>query len=308
MASIDVMVAGDIGEMDLDLRRLRSFVAVAERLHFGQAAVALHITQPALSRQIRQLEQDLGVELFARTSREVALTPAGEQLLQDAERLLAASQAALERVRRADAGGRSLTVGFMLGVDIAPVVRAFSERHPGVEVGLERLRWWNHGQAVLEGRVDVGVVRLPIASEGLTLLPLYTEPVRVTLPTEHPLAGQAAVSVADLADEPVFGYAEASPAWNAFWSIDPRPDGTRPRQGPLVHDMEEIVEYVRGGRGVAFLPATVTAAFPRDDVTYVPVIDAPLGQIVLAWQAGRQSPLITDLADVARRTLPGENA
>jgi DNA-binding transcriptional LysR family regulator len=288
-------------DLDLDLRRLRYFVAVAEHLHFGRAAAALHITQPALSRQIQQLEHDLGVELFARTSREVRLTPGGEQFLRDGRRLLATARAAQERARQAT-GGPILTVGFMLGVNVDPTVRHFREHHPEVVLRLQRLRWWNQSEALLDGLVDVGFVRLPVPSGELGLLPLYAEPLTVALPAGHPSASRASVDIADLADEPVLRYADAPPAWNAFWSIAPRPDGTQPSHGPAVRDMEEIVEYVRAGSGVAFLPAPISAAFPRPDITYVPLTGVPAGQIALAWDATRDSPFIDAFAEAARRT------
>ncbi|MEU4404796.1 LysR family transcriptional regulator [Streptosporangium sp. NPDC023963] len=290
--------------MDLDLRKLRYFIAVAERLHFGQAAEALHITQPALSRQIRQLEHDVGVDLFVRTSREVTLTPAGEQLLHDAGRLLAASHAARDRARRAGEDGRHLTVGFMLGIDTAPALQCFAERHPDVIIHLKRLRWKDYDQALLDGRVDVGFVRLPLVPEGLSTMFLYNEPFTVALPADHPLAGKTSLSIDDIADEPVLHYADADPAWNAFWRIDPRPDGSRPRSGPVVHDIEEIVEYVRAGRGVMFFPSAIASLFPRPHVTYVPVADAPLGGVVLAWDSTRHSPLIAALAEAILETGP----
>jgi DNA-binding transcriptional LysR family regulator len=95
------------------MRKLRYFVAVAQRLHFGRAAAALYISQPALSRQIRQLEQELGVELFERNSRQVRLTPAGQRLAEEGARLLADSEAAVARARRAAAGELCLTVGYV---------------------------------------------------------------------------------------------------------------------------------------------------------------------------------------------------
>src|SRR5215469_13074200 len=125
--------------MDLDLRKLRYFLAVAERLHFGRAAAALYITQPALSRQIRQLEEELGVELLERSSRQVSLTPAGRRLAEDGARLLADSEAAVARARRAQDNERSLTAGFMLGMDIAPVLTEFAHSHPEIEIQLQRL-------------------------------------------------------------------------------------------------------------------------------------------------------------------------
>jgi DNA-binding transcriptional LysR family regulator len=201
--------------MDLDMRKLRYFVAVAQRLHFGQAAAALYITQPALSRQIRQFEHELGVELFERNSRQVRLTPAGKRLAEDGARLLADGDAAVARARRAGAGGLSLTVGFMLGMDIAPVLAQFGRSHPDVDVQLQRLHWWNHATALRDGRVDAGFVRLPLPTDGLEIRELHTEPICVTLPAGHPLAGRASVDIAELADEPVLRYADARPEWNA---------------------------------------------------------------------------------------------
>jgi DNA-binding transcriptional LysR family regulator len=260
------------------------------------------MSQPALSRQIRQLERELGVPLFARNSRDVALTPAGEQLARDAQRLLAASQAAVNNTRRAGKGERSLTVGFMLGTELDPTIHAFSKRHPDLDIRLKRIRWWNQSKALHEGAVDIAFVRLPLDTEGLELLPLYTEPVEVALPREHRLAGQTALSMADLTDEPVLVYADAAPAWNAVWTVDPRPDGSHPRQGPIVRDMEEILEYVKAGRGVIFLPTAITDAFPRPDVAYIPITDFSPGQVAVAWSRSQQSPLITNFVRAATVT------
>ena len=241
--------------------------------------------------------------LFARNSRDVALTSAGEQLARDATRLLAASHAAVEHARRAGKGDRSLKVGFMLGADLDSTLRAFSQAHPDIDIQLKRIRWWNQTKMLLDGGVDIGFVRLPIDSEGLQLRALYTEPLKVALPHDHPLAAEPAASIADLLDEPILVYADASPTWNAFWTIDPRPDGSHPRHGPVVRDMEEILEYVKAGRGVIFLPDAITQAFPRPDITYVPVTDIPPGQIALAWNETQLSPLVADLIQAATGEL-----
>jgi DNA-binding transcriptional LysR family regulator len=243
------------------------------------------------------------VQLFARSSRDVALTPAGEQLARDAPRLLAASHAAVRNARRAGKGDRSLKVGFMLAADLDPAVRAFAQLHPDIEIEMKRIRWWNQGEALLEGGIDVAFVRLPIATEGLELVPLYTEPLVVALSHDHPLAAERAVSVADIADEPVLLYADASPAWNAVWTIDPRPDGSHPRHGPIVRDMEEIVEYVRAHRGVIFLPSAIGEAFPRPDIVYVPIADGPSGQIALAWNPTHPSRLVGDFVELAKAAI-----
>jgi DNA-binding transcriptional LysR family regulator len=293
--------------MDLDLRKLRYFVAVAESLHFGRAAESLYISQPALSRQIRQLEVEIGTELLVRNSRKVALTPAGEELAREGVRLLAMSQSVLDSARRVGSGDRTLTVGFMLGTSIDPPLRAFAKRYPEVDIQLKRLRWWNITHPILDGSVDAAFVRLPIPSEGLTLLSLYTEPLCVTLPVGHPLAGESSVSIAAVADEPVLLFADGTTAWNAFWTVDPRPDGTQPKPGPAVHDMEEIIGYVRVGRGVVFLPTAIAAAFPRSDMAYVPIRDIPSGQVVLAWSTDSHSPYAAALAESAKSTLAGRD-
>ncbi|MEV5187088.1 LysR family transcriptional regulator [Streptomyces werraensis] len=292
----------DGGRTDLDLRRLRSFVAVAERLHFGQAAAALHVTQPALSRQIQQLEHDLGVSLFRRSSREVALTPAGEQFLQDSRELLAAARAAQNRARRVAAGEGVLKVGFMLSSDITAPLHAFSAREPEVRIELVRLRWWSQSADLLDGTADVGFVRLPVDADRLRVLPLYQEGLCAVLPVRHPLAGEDTVGLRALADEPLLHYAGASPAWSAVWNADPRPDGTRWLRGPDVHDMEEILAYVRAGSGVVMVPESVAAVFPRPDIAYVPLADVSPGTVALAWDGDRPSPLVETFVDATRTT------
>ncbi|HEX6394891.1 MAG TPA: LysR family transcriptional regulator [Acidimicrobiales bacterium] len=291
--------------MDLDLRRVRYFVEVAERLHFGRAAAVLHMTQPALSRQVRQLEDELGVKLLDRSSRHVALTTAGKKLAEDGAELLAASKAAIQRARRGNPDGPSLTLGFMLGMDLSQILNEFSRVEPEVDIQLQRLRWWNHADAVRDGRVDVGLVRRPLAQDGLIVQSLYNEPICVTLPATHPLAGEASVRIADLAHEPVLVYADADPAWNAFWTIDPRPDGSHPPGGTEVHDMEEILAYARTGKGVAFLPKPIVEGVVPRDVVFVSVADVPDGEVVLATSSEKTPPYVPTFVDAAKRAVGG---
>ncbi|WP_297598362.1 LysR family transcriptional regulator, partial [Mycobacterium sp.] len=139
--------------MDLDLRKLRYFVAVADKLHFGRAADELHIAQPALSRQIRALEHDLGTPLLTRDSHGVMLTDAGRQLLTDAGPLLASAQAVRRRVTVAAHGGRRLTVGFRAGIAVTPAVRKFATQHPNVIVDVQRIEWDDQATMLLDGRI-----------------------------------------------------------------------------------------------------------------------------------------------------------
>ncbi|KAB8182506.1 LysR family transcriptional regulator [Microbispora catharanthi] len=281
--------------MDVDLRKLRYFVAVAERLHFGRAAEALHIAQPVLSRQIRALEGELRAQLFVRTRRGTELTPAGEQLLEDARPLLAAAEALRRRVGRAARGPRTFTVAFMPGLIVTPAVRALSARHPELTVEVLRTSWDDQIDVIRDGRADVGYVRLPVDRRGLRLRPLFAEPRVVVLPAGHPLAGKDAVDVADLAGECLLQNPAAVPEW----------PGDAPRTEPAVRTVEEKLEHVAAERGVVILPLSAATFYTRSDVAHVPVRDFPPNEVCLAWDADRRGRLIQEFVDLAA-DLQGE--
>ncbi|MGF7238501.1 MAG: LysR family transcriptional regulator [Frankia sp.] len=281
-------------DVDVDLRKLRYFVAVAERLHFGRAAEFLHIAQPALSRQIRALEHDLGVRLFDRDRHRVTLTPAGRQLLDDARPLLAAAAATRRRVRRAGDGHRTFTVGFRAGIAVTAAVRAFAAEHPDVTVEPHQVEWDDQVEPLLNGRVEVAFLRPPVAEAGLTLVTLFTEPRVAALPVDHRLAGKGAVHRADLADElftwPAGAGTEASRR-------------TRTSAGIVVRTVEEKLEHIAAGRAVVLLPTSMAALYQRPDVVYVPLIDEPPEPVFLATVAGPGSPLIDAFTRAARATM-----
>jgi DNA-binding transcriptional LysR family regulator len=287
--------------VDLDLRKLRYFVAVAEGLHFGRAAEQLFVAQPVLSRQIRKLEEELGAELFVRSSRHVELTDAGRQLLEEASPLLAAADAASRRVRRAAKGLTTLTVGFFIGDPVGRLARAFTEVRPEVTLEVIRIYWSDQTDVLRDGRVDVAFVHLPIDEDGLAVARLYTEPRLALLPASHPLADREQLSITELADDPVILHRGASTAWEAFHNTDPRPDGRRPRPGPTVSNIEEKLEHVAAGRAISFVPASAAAAIHLPaDVVARPVIDIPPTEIGLAWNAARESGLIAAFVQTAR--------
>ncbi|MFC5831771.1 LysR family transcriptional regulator [Nonomuraea insulae] len=283
--------------MDVDLRKLRYFVAVAERLHFGRAAEALHIAQPVLSRQIRALEFELKVQLFVRTRRATELSPAGEQLLADAGPLLASAEALRRRATRAARGADSFTVGFMPGLIVTAAVRTLRERHPGLTVEVVRTTWDDQTEAIHDGRVDIGYVRLPIDQRGLRVRPLMSEPRVAVLPTGHRLAGKDMTDIADLADEHLLQDPDAVPEWRDIATELRRPG--RRRTGPVFHAVEEKLEHVAAGRGVVVLPLSVVTFYTRPDVTYVPVTDIAPNQVCLAWDSARRNPLIGEFATIA---------
>jgi DNA-binding transcriptional LysR family regulator len=272
--------------MDLDLRRLRYFVAVAEHLHFRRAAEAIPIAQPALSRQIRALERDLGVALFERDRRTTALTPAGRQLLEDARPLLAGADAARRRVQRAARGSDRLVLGFRAGITVTAATRAFAQVRPDVTVDVVRMEWDDQEQLLRDGRVDVGVVRPPIDERGLRLLPLFSEDQLAVLPATHPLARRRSLRRVDLAGERLLRYTDIAPG----------------SESPL-RSVEEKLEHVAAGHGIIVLPRSATAYYQRPDVRYVAVTDAERTPVLLAWEAGRRSKVLSDFLAVAREAL-----
>ncbi len=275
--------------MDVDLRKLRYFLAVADLLNFGRAAERLHIAQPALSRQIRSLEHDLGVTLFDRDRHRVELTAAGRQLLVDAPGLLAAAARTRRRVSAAGRAARSLTVGFRAGIIVTDAVRAFSRAHPDAAVDLRHLEWDRQEQPVIDGRVDVAFLRPPVADSGLTVSVLYREPRVAVLPTDHRLARRATVKVADLVDELLL----------------PAPGIAVPRFASRSHPtavrtVEEKWEHVAAGNGVLFVAQSMARYYRRDDIVCIPLSDAPPDDVLLATAAGRASPLAEAFIHAAR--------
>lgn len=283
--------------MDVDLRKLRYFVVVAEELHFGRAAERLHITQPVLSRQIRALEHELRAELLTRNKQSTELTAAGRQLLEDARPLLAGAGALRLRVRRAARGESTFTVGFMPGITVTGAVRAFSAAHPELTVKVVRTSWADQVEAVHEGLLDVSFVRLPVDRRGLALRPVFREPRVAVLPAHHRLAGKESIGIADLAAERLLQDPDAVPEWR---DLPDRPSGTEnagPR--PAFHSVEEKLEHVATTGGVIVLPLSTAAYYTHTDVAHVPIGDIGPNEVCLAWSAHRRSPLLPEFADIA---------
>jgi DNA-binding transcriptional LysR family regulator len=187
--------------VDLDLRKVRYFVAVAEELNFGRAAERLYIAQPVLSRQIRALEKELGAQLFVRDGSGTQLTRAGTQLLADASLLLAGADAARRRVAQAARATSTFTVGFMPGLTVTEPMLALSAAHPDLTVEVLRTTYTNQVTVLHDGRADIGYIRMPADLTGLQPSALFSEPRVAVVPAAHRLAGKEAVSIHDLADE-----------------------------------------------------------------------------------------------------------
>lgn len=281
--------------MDLDLGLLRHFVAVAEELHFGRAAQRLYLSQPALSRQIRRLEEQVGTQLFARTSRRVELTAAGDVLLQAARRALEQVERAVDDARRASRGESGyLRVGLRESAAVAllpALVRWYRQRFPGVTLTLDELDDYEQCVRLTDGRLDIGFVRsVPITRDVVSEV-LLDEPYAAVLPESHPLAGSARLSLSALADEQFVLWRRGfmDPAYDELIETCRR-HGFAPQIALETINSHTILALVAAGVGISLL-AYSYRHLHRPGVVLVPIEDVRT-MLRLAWHRDNRSLLV----------------
>ncbi|MDH6215871.1 LysR family transcriptional regulator [Streptomyces pseudovenezuelae] len=283
----------------MELRTLRYFVAVAEELHFGRAAARLHMSQPPLSRAIQRLEGDVGAVLFERSSAGVALTPAGDVLLDEARGLL--DQADRARVLVAVAAGVAvLTVGLLgdsTDPDVVRLADACRLRHPDIEVRIRETDLTDPTCGLHAGTVDVALTRGPFDETGLVVRELRADPVGALLRVDDPLARSGSLKPADLVDRRWFRFPEGTDSrWQDFWS------GGEAREGPVVRAVEECRQAVLWNGTVGM---TLVDHPPGAGLTVVPLVGMPPSPVVVAWRGGEASPLVESFVRVAAAVYRG---
>ncbi len=291
-------------DQDIELRHLRYFVAVAEELHFGRAAMRLHLAQPPLSQQIRRLEDLLGYALFLRTSRSVALTIAGEAFLHRARRTLRNVQRDIDEIRSVGRGEvGSLHIGFVgsgMLTTLPAIFRTYSEAYPLVRLHLHESFTSRVLEGLENGTLDAGILRDGDPVDGLKVTTLFSEPFVAVLPANHPLATRKRISAAALRDEPFIYY--------------PRTAGTRAFEKPLSlceqhgfrpHIAQEashwltILQLIGAGLGVSIAPACVRQ-IASPEVVCLPIRGANVvSHIELAVLKGDTRPIVERFAQIA---------
>jgi len=296
---------------EIELRHLRYFVAVAEELHFGRAALRLHLAQPPLSQQIRRLEEILGFALFDRTSRSVSLTPAGRAFLERAQRTLRNVNRDIEEARsigRGEVG--SLHFGFVgsaMLTTLPAIFRAYRETNPQVRLHLHESFTSKVIEGLLNGTLDAGLIRDGDPTPGLDAIPIFTEPFVAVLPANHPRAKQKSISPASLRNEAFVHY--------------PRSAGTRAFEKPLAlceqfgfrPDIAQeashwlsILRLVGAGLGVSIAPACVRH-INSTEVVCLPLQPSKEGPkivstIELAALTGESRPIVARFAEIVHST------
>ena len=290
----------------MELRHLRYFIAVAEECHFGRAAERLHMAQPPLSQQIRQLEQEVGTALLERTTRRVELTPAGALFLDRARGILDAVHGATTDAERAARGeiGR-LSIGFTgtATYELLPTVaKKVREELPDVQLEL-------HGEMLTpaqvnglrDGTLDVGFLRPPLRAADINVRTIRKEPLVAVLPLGHKLATRSSVPLPALADDPFIGYpSQFRSVMQEAVDDACRKAGFRPRVIQECHETATLVSFVAAGLGVALVPGSVRH-LQITGAVYRPIANAsPDVALALAWRAGDRSPVLAQfLAQVA---------
>ena len=289
----------------MELRHLRYFLAVAEELHFGRAAVRLHMSQPPLSQQIRRLEKELQASLFQRTKRHVELTNAGRVLLGEARALMAQAERAASSAQRASRGEiGQLLVGCALWADFldgAKIIRLFARRHPDVELELRDLTATEQIVALEAGRIHVGILRPPVPGKSLVSERLSSESLLVAFPRGHPFKNHERVSWMALVDQPyVLVSRRRAPAFEALVARACHEAGVTLKVKYEVEHPQTVLAVVESGLGISLVPASLQT-FKRPGVAYRPLWPpGPELETVIAWRRGSDLPLVQTFVKVAR--------
>lgn len=289
----------------MELRHLRYYVAVAEELHFGRAAERLHIAQPPLSQQIKQLEAELGVQLLRRSTRHVEPTPAGVRFLERAREILAGVDDATAEARLvADGRVGRVAIGFTGSAtyELLPTLsRTLQAELPGVELDLRgELLTPGQEERLLDGRLDVGFLRPPVRSEEIAVWTLRREPLVAVVPESSPLAEATSLRLADLAAESFVAYPSQhrSVVHDAVLAAC-RAAGFTPRSTEVA-ETSTLVSFVAAGLGVAVVPASVQH-LRITGATYRPLSGpVPTVELAVATRRGDESPVVRRVLDVVR--------
>ncbi|MEV4944269.1 LysR substrate-binding domain-containing protein [Streptomyces sp. NPDC053755] len=290
---------------DVHGRELRYFVAVAEELHFTRAAERLFVSQPALSKQIRALERQLGAPLFDRSRQGVRLTSVGAALLPHARAVLASWDEAWAATRRAkEAADATLVVGMSTSPGrggLLPAIRSrFTATHPRARLRLRQVGWDDPTAGLADGTSDVAFVWLPLAApERFRWVVVASEPRLVALPETHPLAGRESVDFAELLDEPFLALPAHAPELRAHWlALDAR-EGRPPVVGGEIASTDETYEALVDGLGICLVAAGNAPLLTRGGVVTLPVHGVAPTRFALAWRADDPRTLVRDYARAA---------
>ncbi len=280
--------------MDVHLRDLRALIAVAEEESISRAAERLFIAQPALSKQFRSLERQLGFPILTRQPRGVALTPAGEALVVGAREIIARWDGALADLS-ALTSAEQIVIGMQTAVGRGLQKRAlarFRELSPGVTPSLRLVGWRDPSAGLGDGTSDVAFLWLPVPSDDLDVLPIVREPRCVALPADHRLAREERVAFADLLEEPIIALPPEAGPLRDFWIATAERSGRPAAIGAVAETPDAVFEAVASGLGVVFLSEGNAHLYARPEVIIRPVDGLSPAVLALAWKRADRRPFV----------------
>jgi DNA-binding transcriptional LysR family regulator len=286
--------------MDVDTRLLRYFAAVAAEGNLTRAAEQLFVSQPALTKQIRQLEGQLGVRLFTRSRAGMTLTPAGQALAGRTPAVLDSWDQTLRETRAAASrAAQVLRVGFMSSAAneaTQQIIAAFARRRPGWRVDLQQAAWSDPTAGLASGEVDAALLRLPFpGQDDVRTEVLLTEPRWVALSAAHPLAARDHIDFRQLWDEPFVAAPEETGLWRDYHLATAERQGHPPRIGYVTSQPDGFLTAIASGYGIALVPESAARYYARPGITYRPVTGVSPSQVAIAWPiASDADPVVQD--------------
>jgi DNA-binding transcriptional LysR family regulator len=294
---------------DVDIRILRTLVALADEGTMGRAAKTLHLSQPALSKQVALAEQTTGLRLFDRSAHGMTPTPTGLVLIDRARAVLRETDnfsATAARERRRMAG--RLDLGFIAQAaneNTPHLLREYRKLHPHVVVEMRQYPLSDLTGGLLSGETQLAFLRQPLGVTGLVHEPVLIEPRVAVLSSRHPLAAAPAIDVAELFGDAWVVNATGDPTWQRYALASDQRGGRPPRLGPTVHSVDEFLEAVEADNAVGLAPESARRYYSRPGVTYVEVRDAEPSICTLSWRGDRDlDPAARALVDLVRSRLP----
>ena len=293
----------------MELRQIRSFLSIAETLHFGRTAELIHLSQPALSLQIRALEEEVGVRLFERNRRKTTLTAAGLSFRGNAAAALSQLEQAIRGARLAANGnlGR-LRIGFIstAGREIVPdIIREFRELNPQVEFSLRNIVTAEQVRMLETGALDIGFLRVPIGGHSaLDVVSVHREPFVLVVPSSHKLAKRKRVRLRELADQDFVGYERTyAPAFHDLIFGMLRDAGIAPNVSQTAAEIPTLISLVASGMGITILPASA-AKYGVASVVACEIVDRiPMSEIGIAVSKRSRAPVVDNFRSFALKKL-----
>ena len=286
--------------MDVDTRLLRYFAAVAAEGNLTRAAEQLFVSQPALTKQIKQLENQLGVQLFTRSRTGMTLTAAGQALASTTPAVLAGWDQALAETRAAASrAARVLRVGFISSAAneaTQQIIAAFARRRPDWRVDLQQAAWADPTAGLASGDVDAALLRLPFPGQDIVRFEvLLTEPRWVALPATHPLSACEQICFSDLWDEPFVAAPAETGWWRDYWLAAGERQGHPVRIGYVTDQPDAWLTAIANGYGIALAPESAARYYARPGITYRPVTGVSPSQVCVAWPPTNDTnPVVQD--------------